>query len=146
MVRAMLRCEWLGRLVLAVWLAGSVAVTAQGIGFADVTAAAGIAYPLPMPIPDLGDDSVSQTGGAAAGDFDNDGWPDLFVTRYWDSPFLYRNNHDGTFTDVTSSAFSAGVPGPSSGGASWGDVDNDSDLDLYVTSVFQWIGKPSLSQ
>ena len=50
---------------------------------------------------------IASTGGAAAGDFDNDGWPDLFVTRYWDTPILYRNNHDGTFADVTASAFPA---------------------------------------
>lgn len=113
----------------------SLAVT-----FSDVTNAAGIAYPLPATIPPLGDNSISQTGGAAAGDFDNDGWPDLFITRQWDSPFLYLNNQDGTFTDVTSTAFSAGIPGPNSGGASWGDIDNDGDLDLHVSNVFNSLG------
>jgi hypothetical protein len=113
---------------------------AFAINFVDVTSSAGISYPLPATIPPLGDDSISQTGGAAAGDFDNDGWPDLFITRYWDSPFLYRNNHDGTFSDVTSTSFTAGIPGPNSGGASWGDIDNDGDLDLHVSNVFNSSG------
>jgi enediyne biosynthesis protein E4 len=113
---------------------------ACAVSFSDVTSDAGIVYPLPETIPPLGDNSISQTGGAAAGDFDNDGWPDLFITRYWDSPFLYRNNHDGTFSDVTSTAFSAGLPGPNSGGASWADIDNDGDLDLHVSNVFNSTG------
>jgi len=108
--------------------------------FADVTTTAGIVYPLPATIPPLGDDSISQTGGAAAGDFDNDGWPDLFITRQWDAPFLYRNNQDGTFSDVTSTAFTAGLPGPNTGGANWGDIDNDGDLDLHVSNVFNGQG------
>jgi hypothetical protein len=129
------RLLWLG-LVLPMSIASCIADTARGMAFTDATAAAGIVYPLPETLPDLGDDPVSVTGGAAAGDFDNDGWPDLFMTRYWDSPLLYRNNHDGTFADVTATAFSGGVPGPKSNGASWGDVDNDGDLDLYVPHVF----------
>jgi hypothetical protein len=104
--------------------------------FTNATAAAGIVYPLPDSMPTLGNGSIEQTGGAAAGDFDSDGWPDLFITRHWDSPLLYRNNQDGTFSDVTSSAFSNGLPGTKSSGASWGDIDNDGDLDLYVSSVF----------
>ncbi|MCI0333029.1 MAG: CRTAC1 family protein [Planctomycetes bacterium] len=74
-----------------------------------------------------------RTGGAAAGDFNNDGWVDLFVTRLNNRPLLYRNNGgDGTFTDV---AFAAGftVALPANGPA-WGDIDNDGDKDLYVTS------------
>jgi hypothetical protein len=108
--------------------------------FTDATSSAGINYTLPAVIPLLGDDSISQSGGAAAGDFDNDGWADLFITRYWDTPYLYRNNHDGTFADVTATAFSSGLPGPNSGGASWGDIDNDGDLDLHVSNVFNGQG------
>ncbi len=130
-------------IVLPAWLAAGVAASGQGVIFSDATATAGIAYPL-APLPPFGSgtdaDSVWNTGGAAAGDFDNDGWPDLFVSRYWDTPFLYRNNHDGTFSDVTSSAFSAGMPGSNTGGASWGDIDNDGDLDLYVTTVNSGLG------
>src|SRR6266567_930855 len=82
--------------------------------------------------------------GAAWGDYDNDGWPDLYLVNQpgpWgqavgrDAPFshLYHNNGDGTFTDVT---LQAGV-GNRSGygmGAAWGDYDNDGFLDLYVTN------------
>jgi hypothetical protein len=41
--------------------------------------------------------------GVAVGDYDNDGWQDIFVTAYG-RPYLYRNNHDGTFTDVSAKA------------------------------------------
>ena len=71
-----------------------------------------------------------QTGGAAAGDYNNDGWIDLFVTRFDDSDILFRNNGDGTFTDVTAGS---GISHPdNSNGTAWGDVDNDGDIDLYV--------------
>jgi enediyne biosynthesis protein E4 len=67
--------------------------------------------------------------GAAVGDFDNDGWPDLYVTNFGKNR-LYRNNHDGTFTDV---AEKAGVTlGNWSTGASFGDYDGDGHLDLFV--------------
>jgi hypothetical protein len=67
--------------------------------------------------------------GAVVGDFDNDGWPDIFVSNYGKSR-LYHNNHDGTFTDV---AEKAGVAlGGWSTGATWGDYDGDGFLDLFV--------------
>jgi hypothetical protein len=76
------------------------------------------------------------SGGAAAGDFDNDGWVDLYVTRYYAPDLLYRNNGDGTFSNVTSTAFGS-LPTRNTNGVAWGDVDNDGDLDLYVSSIEQ---------
>lgn len=67
--------------------------------------------------------------GAVVGDFDDDGWPDLYVTNFGGNR-LYHNNHDGTFTDV---AEKAGVLlGTWSTGATWGDYDGDGKLDLFV--------------
>jgi enediyne biosynthesis protein E4 len=67
--------------------------------------------------------------GCAVGDYDNDGWPDLYVTNYGHNR-LYHNNHDGTFTD---DAEKAGVTlGNWSTGASFGDYDGDGLLDLFV--------------
>jgi hypothetical protein len=67
--------------------------------------------------------------GVAIADFDNDGWPDIYVSNFGKNR-LYHNNHDGTFTDV---AEKAGVTlGNWSSGASWGDFDGDGKLDLFV--------------
>jgi enediyne biosynthesis protein E4 len=67
--------------------------------------------------------------GVAAGDYDGDGFPDLYVTQYGRS-ILYHNNGDGTFTDVTEKA---GVAAPGwSSSAVWFDYDNDGRLDLFV--------------
>jgi enediyne biosynthesis protein E4 len=67
--------------------------------------------------------------GVAVGDYDGDGWPDLYVTQYGRS-ILYHNNRDGTFTDVTEKA---GVAAPGWGSSAvWFDYDNDGRLDLFV--------------
>jgi hypothetical protein len=67
--------------------------------------------------------------GVAVGDYDGDGFPDIYVTQYGRS-ILYHNNGDGTFTDVTEKA---GVAAPGwSSSAVWFDYDNDGRLDLFV--------------
>jgi len=75
--------------------------------------------------------------GVAVGDYDNDGWPDLFVTAYGRC-ILYRNNHDGTFTDVTDKAGLA-TPGWTTS-AVWFDYDGDGRLDLFVCSFVDYAG------
>lgn len=91
--------------------------------FQDVTAAAGL--------------MASFYGmGVAAGDYDNDGDPDLFFTAVGTN-HLYRND-GGRFTDVTSAAGVAGERTQWSSGASFFDADNDGDLDLYVCNYVTW--------
>jgi hypothetical protein len=73
--------------------------------------------------------------GVAIGDFDNDGWPDIFVCNFGKNR-LYRNNHDGTFSDV---AEKGGVTlGNWSDGATWGDYDGDGRLDLFVSGYVHY--------
>jgi hypothetical protein len=73
--------------------------------------------------------------GVAVGDYDGDGFPDLYVTQYGRS-ILYHNNGNGTFTDVTEQA---GVAAPGwSSSAVWFDYDNDGRLDLFVCQFVQF--------
>ena len=80
--------------------------------------------------------------GVAVADFDNDGWPDLYVTGYGRA-ILYRNNHDGTFTDLTARAGVADDGGWSTS-AGWFDYDKDGWLDLLVTNYIEWSPKNNL--
>ena len=87
--------------------------------FTDVTEKAGVATP------------CSFAMGGAVGDYNNDGWPDIYVTCLGGN-VLYRNNGDGTFTDVTKQAGVA--DGRWSTGAAFGDYDHDGNLDLMVAN------------
>jgi enediyne biosynthesis protein E4 len=79
--------------------------------------------------------------GAAAADFDGDGWQDLYVTNYGKN-VLFRNKGDGTFADVTDAA---GVGAPNwSTCATWFDYDNDGKLDLFASSFVQYSAQSSV--
>lgn len=78
--------------------------------------------------------------GVAVGDYDNDGYPDIFITNYGKNQ-LYHNNGDGTFTDVTEQAGVGG--GGWSVSAGFFDYDNDGKLDLFVTRYLDWDMKRS---
>lgn len=88
--------------------------------FEDVTGKAGLAH-----VPFYG-------MGVAAADFDNDGYPDLFITGY-PSSALFHNNRDGTFTDVTEKAGVKNL-GKWAASAAWFDFDRDGLLDLFVAN------------
>src|SRR5262249_2652248 len=101
--------------------------------FTDVTEKAGVAH-------------TGWGQGVCAGDYDNDGWDDLFVT-YWGDCALWRNNGDGTFTNV---AKKAGVtPDPGTGKRRWNtgcaslDYDKDGRLDLFVANYIDFDPKPA---
>jgi hypothetical protein len=105
---------------------------AHAVTFTNVTATAGINH-VQNPTSLSGQAGLFRTGGAAAADFDNDGWTDLFVTRLNARPLLYRNLGNGSFQDVAPAAgFTTTIAGGN--GATWGDIDNDGDRDLYVTT------------
>jgi enediyne biosynthesis protein E4 len=93
--------------------------------FVDVTEKAGVGH-------------IGYGMGVAVGDYDNDGFQDLYVTNFGHN-VLYHNNGDGTFTDVTAHA---GVDDPRwSASAAWVDYDRDGRLDLFVTNYVDFTVK-----
>jgi len=84
--------------------------------------------------------NLSNNRAAAWGDFDNDGYLDLYVVNSGSDidgkgpNYLFRNNQDGTFTDVAASAGVEDLVDSRGRGAAWGDYDNDGFLDLFVTN------------
>jgi hypothetical protein len=108
--------------------------------FTDATTAAGLDYRQSAPFDPPTNCAVPEacqlniiTGGAAVGDYDADGWPDLYVTTLMAWPILFRNQGDGTFADVTEAVGLRRYG--NTNGAAWLDVDNDADLDLYVMTI-----------
>src|SRR5258708_3690245 len=88
--------------------------------FSDVTAKAGLLR-------------TGWASGVCVGDYDNDGFEDLFIT-YWGDNVLYHNNGDGTFSDVTRKAGVGGDRNPSGTGFTWVDYDRNGKLDLFVSN------------
>lgn len=94
--------------------------------FEEVAAAAGV-----------GDPPKHYGLGAVWGDYDNDGWMDLYVANDSGPNYLYRNKRDGTFSDVgfeTGTSYSGLGGEQGSMGVAWGDYDNDGQVDLFVTN------------
>ena len=98
-----------------------------GLTFTDVTEASGLS----------GKGITGYPQGIAIGDYDNDGFPDVYVTNFGDN-VLYHNNGDGTFSNVTLQAGVAMSGHPFKASACWLDADNDGFLDLFVTRYFDW--------
>src|SRR5262249_7167099 len=89
--------------------------------FTDIAATAGV-------------DRTAFIKSVTAIDYDNDGWPDLYVSNLSGDSFLYHNNHDRTFTEL---GRALGVPGSGKGFVTWAfDYDNDGWDDLFATSYF----------
>jgi len=105
--------------------------------FVDAAASAKVEYREGPPIDGQSDCVVTDfcefnlfTGAVAVGDYDADGWPDLWVSRRAKTAVLFHNQGDGTFADRTAEAGLALVGNWN--GAAWLDIDNDADLDLYA--------------
>src|SRR6266436_2843812 len=99
--------------------------------FENIAAAAGV-------------DRVAFSKGVVAADYDNDGFPDLYVSNLGGANFLYHNNHDRTFTEVGKQA---GVQAPWMSFATWFfDYDNDGFPDLFVTSYYMSTNESLLSR
>jgi hypothetical protein len=114
------------------WAAGENAAGGAGLSFSDQTTAANLSFMHTIPI--TSGFPVQMVSGAAAGDFNNDGWVDLFAIGggvYPDALFI--NQKDGTFQDMAATAGLADLHVGSA--AAVGDYNNDGWLDLYVTSL-----------
>ncbi len=90
---------------------------------------------------DTGAEDDGEGMSVSIADYDNDGYPDIFVTNYGNFK-LYHNNRDNTFMDVTSTAFPDGIKDWWYGGSSWGDYDLDGYLDLYVAGYVDFSRRP----
>ena len=88
-----------------------------------------------------GSEDIGEGMSVSVADYDNDGYPDLFITNYGNFK-LFRNNGNKTFTDVSSIAFPDGIKDWWYGGSTWGDYDLDGDLDLYIAGYVDFSRRP----
>jgi len=126
------------------------ALSRYGFSLQEVSHSAGIDFVHKAPVLDskltaIMPEVASMGAAVSIVDFDRDGWPDIYVTNsaIGSRNRLYRNNHDGTFTDVAEQMGVADVNQPGTGvsmGAVWGDYDNDGYEDLFL---IKW-GRPEL--
>ena len=109
-------------------------VDTLGATFENVASEAGLAHDhYRADLPGVGDIQFRMSGGAAAADYDNDGWIDLYFTRLDGPDLLYRNLGNGTFQDVTVAVFGEQhLANVCTNGCAWADIDNDGFLDLFT--------------
>ena len=88
-----------------------------------------------------GSEDIGEGMSVSVADYDNDGYPDLFITNYGNFK-LFRNNGNKTFTDVSSIAFPDGIKDWWYGGSTWGDYDLDGNLDLYIAGYVDFSRRP----
>ena len=88
-----------------------------------------------------GSEDIGEGMSVSVADYDNNGYPDLFITNYGNFK-LFRNNGNKTFTDVSSIAFPDGIKDWWYGGSTWGDYDLDGDLDLYIAGYVDFSRRP----
>ena len=120
-------------LLLGMLAAGSAYAQSDSPIFVDVSLEAGITAPHRGVWDPFGVGEGYLAIGQAWGDYDNDGWLDLFVTGNLEPNTLYRNKGDGTFA-ISAHSEALSLPSVPSGGALWGDYDNDGWLDLYIVN------------
>ena len=126
------------------------AISHYGFYFTEVSKQAGINFTHQAPVLDqklvpIMPEVASMGASVSIVDYNRDGWPDIYVTNSREGTMnaLYRNNHDGTFTDVAPQLGIADVNKTGTGvsmGAVWGDYDNDGYPDLFL---IKW-GRPML--
>lgn len=112
------RLKWVLGVILLSWFSVSVSIE-----FEEVTESAGI-------------EGKGVTFGSSWGDFDGDSFPDIWVGNHYETPSLYLNNGDGTFTNIIDEVWRGELS--DTHGAAWADFDNDGDQDLVETTGAQF--------